>query len=379
MQDTGSIASMNQHKWGTEKTDVATTAEVKNNKHAQGKPGKYKVNLANGFERELQTVTRPMSRAYHYYLRAGMAWKDGERLISNTALVEFLGEMQEHLTAMNEAKAALLPKLPALITKAVQLNADLGNAADYPAPADILACYYFDFDFEPIASTDAFGSLPDGFKDKFSDNYSNKLQRRIKDGTDDIASRLAKLITDFVGVLGREKPKFFQSTLDNITQLTATLRGANLLARDAALVQVCTALDMVVQYTADQLRDNMSARIAVQASCNACVVALSSVLGSAVEAAPSAQAEPTELDTLLGPAEETPTDLALEIEQIMDDVEARGEAEELLGDLIPELILPVETAPPEAKTKTILEEVAGMEIPEEDEVDDDIASLFTDL
>lgn len=364
MQDCGTIISMNQHKWGTEKTDQQTTAEVKQQKGASGKAGKYKVNLANGFERDLQTLTRPMSRAYHYYQRAGMAWKEGERMLSNVNLIEFLTEMQLHMAALDKAKAALAPRLPELISRAVALNGDLGKLSDYPSPQDIVDSYSFDFDFEPVPSSDAFGNLPEGFKEKFSENYNSKASARMKRGVDDVLERILALTEDFAGVLAKDKPKFFQSTLDKIAQLTSTLRGANMVVNDSDLNVICSGLDQVVCYTTDQLKNNMSAREAVAASCTACNAAMRAVLGT-TEAEPQWN-EAT--DHAINPVLAEPEGDA----HLQQDLPIGGTEGDLLdpGALMnvpPEEVSTVETAEEQQPDEPV------------DDVDDDIASLFTNL
>jgi hypothetical protein len=379
-----SVVTMNQHKWGTEKTDVQTTNEVKQQKNASGRAGKYKVNLANGFENELQTLTRPMSRAYHYYLRAAMPWKAGERALANTQLIEFLTEMQLHDKALKDAKLVLAPKLPALIQKAVALNGDLGDPADYPSPQSILDAYSFNFDFEPVPTADAFGNLPEGFEEKFADNYSNKVRRRLREGIEDTCLRVQKLVKDFRGVIARDKPKFFQSTLDNIEQLTQTLRNTNAVVGDGDINDLTAALALVTGYSAEQLRLNESARIAVSASCTASLAALAAVLNLVVEeecavedAAPGITVEEEQLDLPI-PA---PPSAQAEPPQEDDDGAVT------LGALIPELAEPVPEAPVEEEEEpvgSILEQVANMPedelVPaddEEDTVDPELAALFS--
>jgi hypothetical protein len=254
--------------------------------------------------------------------------------------------------------------------------------------------------------------MPEGFQDKFSDSYTARVQRRMSEGIEDLMVRLDKLTSDFLGVLGKDKPKFFQSSLDNIKQITGTLRGANLLVDNADIASLCDQLELAVQYSADQLRDNQNARLAAQASFSAAATIMASLLTA--QSTPSAQPAPTPrlpvedtlegleivdpeadkpstLDPLLGP-EDTPVDELLgdlmpelnepstvegitsavsdEEQQIINDLEA------LSPELAEALTEPAVEEPEQQEPKSMLAEIAAMDVDDEDDIDPEIASLF---
>ena len=90
------LVTFGTHKWQPMKTDAKLAVEVKTGKSATGKAVSTKVNLANGFENLLSSVTRVMSRAYHAHIRMTVPWGEGQRLLPNLQLVEYMQEMQEH-------------------------------------------------------------------------------------------------------------------------------------------------------------------------------------------------------------------------------------------------------------------------------------------
>ena len=382
IQNTASTVDMTQSKWTYERVHQGITNEVKTTHGATGRAGKYRVNLANGFERDLQAMTRIMSRAYHTHLRMTMPWGEGQRLLPNTQLVPYLGAMQEYKDDLDKAKAELLPRLPQCIAKAIAANNGLCSTADYPSPQELIDSYRFTFDFTPLPDAGGFAGLPEGFETVFTDRYNQRVRDMLAGGIEDGCQRLLKLVIEFNAVLGKDKPKFFQSTIDNMRQLTATLRASASIADDADLMALCDVSELVSQYDADQLRNNMNARVAAQASCEACITTLHAVLNLQDEEEPAHSEPPAtnELDVLLGPAEETPSDLATEIADSMN-VESRTEAEELLGDIMPELsVSTVETETDEPVSQTprdMIAEVANMDV--DDDIEDDLKSLFDGL
>lgn len=348
IQNTASLVEMNQHKWGTEKTDVAVGQEVKLSKAATGRAVKVRVNLANGWEHELRSLTRVMSRAYHYHLRSTMPWGDGLRLLSNTQLIDYLGAMQGFKSELDAAKATLLPKLPTLVNAAVHRNGALGSSRDYPSKwDDITDAFSFDFDFTPVPDSSGFSGLPDGFRETFEDKYTNRVQQRMAEGVADLYGRLGKILSEFRGTLVKEKPKFFQSTLDNITQLSLTLQSMNVTG-NSDISAITDALSNVMGYSITQLKNTQTARDIVVSYIDGILLAFGQ------DPAPEAPALST-LDDLITDTEED--DGYIKLPDSPADLPA------------PKFVSSIET--PTTETPAEQDEV--------ETVDDDIASLFSNI
>lgn len=278
IRNVASLMVMAQHKWGHKITSVVVGQEVRANKNAKGKAVEVKINLANGFEDEISKVTRIMSRAYHAHMRMTIPWgADAKRLLANLMLIEYYGEMQTHLVDLDKAKAHFLTVLPACITKAVELNGDLGDASHYPTPQEIVDLYSFTTDPEPLGAE--FAGLPDGFEEKFQMNYEARVSDMMAGGIRDARLRLSKLVTAFREVLGSDKPKFFQGTLDNIAMLGLTISHMNVTS-DPELQSIFDATQLISAEPAEHLRDNMTMRLSVTAVVNS----LCKVLGCAISA-----------------------------------------------------------------------------------------------
>lgn len=369
IQNLGSLVDFSTHKWTAEKIHSAVTREVKTTHGASGNAGKYKVNLANGFEHELRTLTRPISRAYHAYVRMTISW-NADRMLSNTRLIEYLTVMAGYDNDLNVAKADLLPKLPALIQRAIAANNGLCSAADYPTAQDLLDRFNFTFDeFSPIADAGCFGALPEGFEERFSDSYNERVGERMEVGLKDLCKRIRQPVTEYAVTLRKDKPKFFQGTLDNIGQMTETLCMTNL-ANDPAISSLCDALRGVVQYSAEQLKLNMTSREETALYCDAVGTAVDAILGNT-----HVPRERAATASALSPAMQAVADLPT----------PPGESDDPLGDLLgaadsspavsPEDTLVNEPAPELAET---LQQMAADASPAEAPAPSSLDELITD-
>jgi len=389
IQNTQSIANFTQHKWGHEMASREVSKEVKDSKGGQGNTGKYKVNLANGFEHELRTLTRPISRAYHDHLRMTIQWRDG-RMLTNTRLIDYMATMTAHEADLNTAKAALEPKLPALIQHAIVRNAGMCDNSDYPTPAELLSKYSFEWDdFEPLATADCFGQLPDGLEERFSDTFNQKVRDRMHAGVLDVCKRIHKLTSEFSVVLEREKPKFFQGTLDNIAQLTGTLGLLNDLVNSADITQLCTALQGATGYSAEDLRLHEQVRQQVRMYNSAAVIALADVLGldnPAPAPVPEVDDELLQIHVPDLPSEgKASVTTAGEVPPAPVAAEPEPAEEDEFGDMSTfDLSTPPPAEPAAAAPKTPLEEVADMDESElvgggDTEDGDDVLGWLNDL
>ena len=379
IQATATLVDMDQTKWTTEKVHSMITEEVRRQHGAAGRAGKYKVNLANGFEHVLQSMTRLMSRAYHTYLRMTLPWGEGQRLLSNTQLVPFLQEMQKHTDELNKAKASALPKITAGIAVAIQRNGGMCTAADYPSPQDIVDRFTFAFDFTPIPTAACFTGLPEGFTEVFEDRYNQRVGANLKQGIVNTAEKLHKLLQDFLAVSTAKNPKFHQSTLDNIEQFNDTLKCANLM-QDTVLRELTDRVTQVTQYTTDQLKCSAALLAGAEADTRAAIKLVQKIadISEPVVVAPTT--------TLEVPAVSAVT---LDNETKDDPSYELGSLDDLLGlGWDDEPTDPEQGAPTVQESEPAHETVSTVETPEPaepaqdvtyEDVEDDIASLFNDL
>ena len=330
IQNTATLVEMHQSQWRPSKTKPAVAQELQKQKGATGKSTTVRVNLANGFEAELRPITRILSRAYHTHMRMSVAWREGERMLPNVQLVDYLGEMQGYKTELDKAKAALEPKLPALIQNAIAKNAQLGDIADYPTPADIIAQFGFTFDFTPMPAASAFGSLPEGFGELFADKYNERVANNMAEGIQDLIDRIYAQTGQFNIQLNADKPKFYQSTIDNLAQLGTTLQSMNMTG-DTTIEAIVKAVSMATSYSAEQLKANMNARTAAAASCAAMLGLVHAEVAEEPDSVSETPPEPDseqpaesngDLDSLLGPSE---PETVVDVEEPVSTVETPEE------------------------------------------------------
>ena len=257
IQDVACRVEMTQHKWGAKATDHQATRDLKTAKNAQGDAGAFKKNLLNGSKAGMSKVTTVMSKAYRAHKIMTLPWGNtSARLISNSMLLDYMKEMNVHQTALKEAKDEWLISLPTEIGIAIKLNGDMGNAAEYPTPEQIVGQFGFEFDFSPVPDSRGFAGLPDGFRERFSDIYESRAKEFAVAAQSDGVERLVAAVASFADVLRSEKPRIFESSLDQLKVLHGVASSFNI-TND---VQVQGALDRLqadfLCYNKDQLTGN---------------------------------------------------------------------------------------------------------------------------
>lgn len=270
IQDISCLVTMTQHKWGAKRTDYAATRDLKEAKRAHGDAGYFKKNLLNGSKAGMSKVTTAMSKAYRAHVAMTLPWGQGHaRIISNAMLLDYMKEMNVHQTELAEAKNEWLQTLPQEIANAIKLNGDMGRADEYPSPNEIVNCFWFEFDFSPVPDSRGFSGLPDGFRERFADIYEKRARNAAATAQHEGVERLVAAVASFADVLRSEKPRIYESTLDQLRVLHSVAAAFNISKDD----KVTAALDRLqadfLCYTKDQLTSNTdNQRKAVEAADN---------------------------------------------------------------------------------------------------------------
>lgn len=257
IQDVSCLVTMTQHKWGAKVTDNAATRDLKAAKNASGDAGKFRKNLLNGSKAGMSKVTTAMSKAYRAHVTMTLPWgTNNARLISNSMLLEYMKEMNVHQQALAEAKTEWLQTLPKEIETAIQLNGDMGNAAEYPTPDQIVKCFSFEFDFSPVPDSRGFSGLPDGFRERFADIYETRAKGCAVFAQQDGVERLLGAVASFADVLRKDKPRIYESTIDQLRVLHGVATSFNITENAALTASLDRMQADFLCYTKDQLTAN---------------------------------------------------------------------------------------------------------------------------
>lgn len=257
IQDVSCLVTMAQHKWGAKVTDHAATRDLKEAKGASGDAGSFKKNLLNGSKAGMSKVTTAMSKAYRAHIMMTLPWgNSGQRIISNSMLLDYMKEMNVHQQALAEAKQEWLQTLPQEIANAIKLNGDMGRADEYPSPQQIVDCFAFEFEFSPVPDVRGFSGLPDGFRERFSDIYEQRAKDCAVLAQQDGVERLIGAVAAFADVLRKDKPRIYESTLDQLQVLHGVASSFNIHG-DAHLRAALDRLQAdFLCYNKDQLTGN---------------------------------------------------------------------------------------------------------------------------
>lgn len=257
MQDVASSVTMVQHKWGAKVTDVSATRAAKEAKSASGDAGEFKKNLLNGSKAGMSKVTTAMSKAYRAHIAMTLPWANGQRIIANSMLLDYMKEMNAQTVVLNAAKADWMTTLPREIETAIQRNGAMGDAAEYPTPDQIIAAFSFEFDFSPIPDSRGFAGLPDGFRDRFADIYESKARACAAAAQQDGVERLTTAVASFADVLKGDKPRIYDTTLAQLKLLHSVASSFNITG-DVAVQKALDELQSnFLCYTKDQLTGNI--------------------------------------------------------------------------------------------------------------------------
>lgn len=291
VQNAATLVNFDKHAWSGEKINQQVSEDVKRQHNARGRAGTYKVNLANGqLGTELRALTRIQSRAYHTHLRMTAPWGNSDyRVLPNVNLLDYMRQMAAFVDELNDAKAALRPKLPALIQQAISNNNGLCSATDYPAPDDLLSRFSITAEYEPVAPAEAFGSLPEGFAEVFESRYAERIKSKLSGAIRRKSDELRSLVQDFNGVLNSANPKFYQSTLDKISETAQALRAIDL-TNDERLAGACSHAEAIAAVSAKQYAGGEHARENARDYAKQCIAQLTP--DQTVESDSTAPAEP---------------------------------------------------------------------------------------
>ena len=257
IQDVSCLVTLTQHKWGAKVTDYTATSDLKIAKNASGDAGAFKKNLLNGSKAGMSQVTTAMSKAYRAHVTMTLPWgNSSSRLISNALLLDYMKEMNVHQQALKVAKGEWLQTLPQEIKNAIKLNGDMGNEAEYPTPESIVECFAFEFEFSPVPDSRGFAGLPGGFRERFSDIYEKRAKACALVAQSDGVERLIGAVASFADVLRKDKPRIYESTLDQLKVLHSVASSFNITGDS----QLSSALDRLqadfLCYNKDQLTSN---------------------------------------------------------------------------------------------------------------------------
>jgi len=364
VQNAATLVNFDKHAWSAEKINRQVSEDVKRQHNARGRAGTYKVNLANGqLGTELRALTRIQSRAYHTHLRMTAPWGNSDyRVLPNVNLIDYMRQMAAFVDELNDAKATLQHKLPALIQQAIANNSGLCSQADYPAPGALLDRFSITAEYEPVAPAEAFGSLPEGFAEVFETRYAERLRDKLGSAIRRKAEDLRELLQDFKGVLNAKNPKFYQSTLDKISDTAQALEAIDL-TDDAGFAKAIRRARAITSHSAKQYANGQSLRIDALTNVDAALAAIGQPTTQTVESDSTPEPTPEPVTPFPEVAEDEPT----------------------LGDLFPDF----GTAEPEARFQTTVDEPMPTPTPPADEpadddngddgLDPDIAELFNNI
>lgn len=261
IQDVACLVALTQHKWDPTVTDEEVTREVKQAKKAHGDAGKWRKNLLNGSKAGMSKVTTAMSKAYRSHVTLTLPFhafgNTNQRLISNSMLLEYMKTMNVHQTALKEAAAEWAQTLPNEIANAIRLNGDMGRADEYPTPDEIINSFRFEFVFSPVPDSSGFSALPDGFRERFSEIYEDRARACAIGAQDAGVQRLISAVASFADVLRKEKPRIYESTLDQLKMLHSVASAFNITGDDKLRESLDRIQADFLCYSKDQLAGNV--------------------------------------------------------------------------------------------------------------------------
>lgn len=255
------LVTLTISQWTARKFDRKATREV-NQTHGAKDAGRFnKLLIAADALQPLQQL-EGAARQHHYSVT--LPWGNlGERLLPATLFMSYADAMGEFEREFLHRVDKLVAAYPQLVQDARVALGSLYDPADYPA--EIRQRFSFQTSFTPVPSADDFRvNLNADFVETIKADITKQQQTRQVEAVKHVWGRVREVVEKIQEVCSKEKPRIFDSMIDNASQLIEILPALNINA-DPELDRIAEQMKTLV-VPPDTLRVSATKRRAVAQS-----------------------------------------------------------------------------------------------------------------
>ena len=258
LQDSAMLVTLNISQWTARKYDRKATKEV-NQSHGAKDAGRFNKLLIDASALQPLTEIEGAARQHHYSVT--LPWGNlGERLLPAMLFMDYSDTMGQFRREFEARVAKLVSIYPQLVQDARQSLGSLYDPSDYPA--EIGKRFSFSVSFGPVASANDFRvNLNAEYVDAIKRDITEAQNQRQTEAVKHVWSRVRDVVEKIQEVCSKEKPRIFDSMIDNAAQLIQVLPALNL-AGDPELNRIASEMQSLI-VSPDTLRNSVTKRHAV--------------------------------------------------------------------------------------------------------------------
>jgi hypothetical protein len=263
LKDSAMLIALNISQWTARKHDRTATQEV-DEAHGAKDAGRYNKLLISKAALDPMSKIEGAARDYHYSMT--LPWgNNGERILPASLFLDYTQKMNGFKAQFNAAVQVFVAQYPELVQAARVRLGTLYNPKDYPDVSSIAAKFDFAMPVTPIPDAADFrvalnSEYVEAIKRDLTDRHARQQQEAVKH----VWVRVREVVGKIHETCSKEKPRIFDSMIDNARQLIEVLPALNL-TNDPDLARIAQEMQALV-VSPDALRNSAVKRQSVAAS-----------------------------------------------------------------------------------------------------------------
>lgn len=248
LHDQAMLANLSISQWDARKFDKKATQEVEA-KHGALKAGRFNKLLID--DTALEAISKQAGAMRRYHDKVTLPWGDnGDRLLPSRAYMDYVKTMRDMKNQFYREVAILVQAYPGLVQSARVRLGTLYEPRDYPTPEEVRAKFNVDTTFMPVPSAQDFRvDVAAEDVEELRAGIAKKIQERQAGAVADTLARARLFVTRVRDTLSTDKPRIFESLMDNLTELIHMLPAFNVMG-DPKLDDLEAQLKTLVHPTA---------------------------------------------------------------------------------------------------------------------------------
>jgi hypothetical protein len=237
IQERAMLANLNISQWTARKHDKSVSAEV-DATHNAVDGGRYNKLLID--KKALDPLAKHASQVRNYHYGMTLPWGDnGDRILPATCYMEYMAKMR----ALRNEGETLVDKFcvsyPALVADARQRLGTMYDANDYPHIDHIKERFGIAVNFMPVPSaTDFRVDVSEETLAEIRKNLDAQVEKMTTVATKECWDRLHIAVDRIYVTMGKDKPVFRDSLIENLTDLLSMIPKLNFTG-DEGLTNIC--------------------------------------------------------------------------------------------------------------------------------------------
>lgn len=248
LHDQAMLANLSISQWDARKFDKKATQEVEA-KHGALKAGRFNKLLID--DSALEPISKLAGVMRRYHDKVTLPWGDnGDRLLPSRAYMDYVKAMRDFKQQFHKEVSILVNAYPGLVQSARMRLGTLYEPRDYPTPEEVRAKFNVDTTFMPVPSAKDFRvDVAAEDVEELRAGIAKKIQERQAGAVEDALGRAKLFVTRVRDTLSTDKPRIFESLMDNLTELIHMLPAFNVMG-DPKLDDLEAQLKTLVHPTA---------------------------------------------------------------------------------------------------------------------------------